>query len=375
MESRSQNGHLLLADISGYTSFMAGTELEHAHDIIGELLELIISKLTPAMSFSKLEGDAVFVYAPNDRFSRGESLLELIESTYVAFRDHVLNIKNRTTCECNACRAVPTLDLKFLVHSGLYMIQTIAGNTELAGSDVNLAHRLLKNHVTESTGWRGYALFTQASVEQLKLPADGMQNDDETYEHLGAVHTCSLDLHVCYDHFRQMRHIVVTPEEADTVFECECVAPPAVVWEYLNDPDKRSLWMEGRHFTSISRPGGRTTVGARNHCAHGKDVAHEIIIDWHPFEYFTFISGINSDKEVIRQTNTLEPLNNGACTRVRVYFKMAAPLPGFLRRPLCNYMMRNLYKVDRCMELLSQVTAPSTPLEGVVDRALPIPKA
>jgi len=39
-------------------------------------------------------------------------------------------------------------------------VQNIGGRPELAGSDVNLAHRLLKNHVSEQTGWSAYALFS-----------------------------------------------------------------------------------------------------------------------------------------------------------------------------------------------------------------------
>ena len=53
-----------------------------------------------------------------------------------------------------ACRAIPTLDLKFVVHHGAYIAQRVAGTTELVGADVALAHRLLKNGVAEATGWR-----------------------------------------------------------------------------------------------------------------------------------------------------------------------------------------------------------------------------
>ena len=354
MDSRSQTGPLLLADISGYTSFMAGTELEHAHDIVAELLELIISRLTPMMSFSKLEGDAVFVYAPIERFTRGEGLLELIESTYVAFRDHRENIKLRTTCECNACRAVPTLDLKFLAHAGPYMLQSIAGNIELAGSEVNLVHRLLKNHVSEKTGWRAYALITQACIDALAIPADGLlAHDDETYEHLAAVPARLLDLHSRYDQIRALRHIVVTPQAADLVLECECQAPPAVVWEYLNDPARRELWMADRHITGTLRPGGRMAIGARNHCAHGKEEINEPILDWRPFEYFTFITCFTPDKEGLRQTFTLEPTNGGASTRVRMTALMAAPLPAFLRRPLCRHVLLNVVKMGSWLNTLS----------------------
>ena len=60
----TQHGHLLLADISGYTSYVASTELTHSQEILTELLELIIERFKPLMTISKIEGDAIFAYAP-----------------------------------------------------------------------------------------------------------------------------------------------------------------------------------------------------------------------------------------------------------------------------------------------------------------------
>ncbi len=39
MEKTTQYGYLVLADISGYTSYLAGVELDHAHEILTDLLE------------------------------------------------------------------------------------------------------------------------------------------------------------------------------------------------------------------------------------------------------------------------------------------------------------------------------------------------
>src|ERR1043165_10063055 len=113
MGTVTQHGYLVIADISGYTSFVARTELEHSHEILSDLLELLVNKFKPLMTISKLEGDAVFAYAPEGVFSRGETLIEFIESTYVAFRDKQVSMKRATTCTCNACRNIPSLDLKF----------------------------------------------------------------------------------------------------------------------------------------------------------------------------------------------------------------------------------------------------------------------
>ena len=132
---------------------------------------------------SKLEGDAVFGYVAESRVPRSETILELVESTYVAFKDHVLNMNRHTTCSCNACLNIPLLDLKFIVHHGDYFQQQIAGLNELVGSDVNLVHRLLKNSVSEATHWHAYALFTEAALAHMgiRLDAEGAYTSTEHY--------------------------------------------------------------------------------------------------------------------------------------------------------------------------------------------------
>src|SRR5262245_32594370 len=103
-ETGTQHGYLVLADISGYTSYVAKTELEHSQEIPSELLEVLVSQLTSLLTLSKLEGDAVFAYVSEHKVSRSETILELVEATYVAFKDRVINMNRRTTCTCNACR-------------------------------------------------------------------------------------------------------------------------------------------------------------------------------------------------------------------------------------------------------------------------------
>ena len=142
MSATTQHGYLVLADISGYTSFVAGTELDHSHEILSDLLETICDEIEKLLTIHKLEGDAVFAYAPEAIISRGETILELIESTYMAFRDRQTSIKRATTCTCRACQHIPSLDLKFIIHHGDYIIQQVRDIREMVGSDVNLTSGL-----------------------------------------------------------------------------------------------------------------------------------------------------------------------------------------------------------------------------------------
>jgi hypothetical protein len=202
MERKTQTGYLVLADISGYTSFVAKTEIEHADFALSNLLEAILEKLSGLLIISKLEGDAVFAYVEESRLPDGKSLLELVDQTYLAFRDKALALFQGSTCPCRACRALPTLDLKFMVHHGDFIVQQVAGIRDLLGTDVNLIHRLLKNHVAESTGWKGYVLLTDPVLERMQFSRDRFFKRCESYEHLGDVNIYCLDMHARYQEMK-----------------------------------------------------------------------------------------------------------------------------------------------------------------------------
>jgi len=199
MERKTQKGYLLLADISGYTSFIARTEIEHAENVISPLLETIIEKLDELFTFVKLEGDAVFAYVPEDQVKNCSVMLELIDHTYRIFRDSATDMHEHATCPCLACKAIPSLDLKFFVHYGEYVIQKVAGTIDLLGNDVTLIHRLAKNHVTESTGWNGYVLFTGHCLEHMGEDKKPFIRQAETYEYLGDVETYVMNMRARYD--------------------------------------------------------------------------------------------------------------------------------------------------------------------------------
>jgi hypothetical protein len=78
-----------------------------------------------------------------------------------------------STCWCNVCSRLDELDLKFILHAGAFVIQDIAGQRELAGPEVVVAHRLLKSGAAELLGHAGYALVTEAAAAALDIPDHG----------------------------------------------------------------------------------------------------------------------------------------------------------------------------------------------------------
>jgi hypothetical protein len=354
MSTNTQHGYLVIADISGYTSFVAKTELEHSQETLSELLELMVSRFQPAMTISKLEGDAVFAYAPEEVFARSETLIDFVESMYVAFRDKQLSMKRATTCTCNACRNIPSLDLKFFIHCGDFIQQTIGNNKELVGSDVNLVHRLTKNHVTEATGWRAYVMFTEPCVNHNGLNLVNTYVQMEEYESLGEIKTFNIDLHKRYKEICEARCIVLEKQDADFIFQTDFLTPPSVTWEWIHNPEKRNLW-NGGHVTwsAGDRPQGRPGIGSSNHCAHGVSITTEVMVDWHPFEYYTAHS-FKKGKHAFTETMRFESLPNGG-TRVHDALKMHMLIPRFIRSAALRYVLINQHHYDKAMALAAQL--------------------
>ncbi len=103
-------------------------------------------------------GNAVFVYRLESPPDAAVSL-DAVEQTYFAFRRHMRDVIAATTCECNACRRMPQLDLKFIAHFGSFIVDRVGMLNKLTGTDVVIVHRLLKNHVVEGLGLRAYAMY------------------------------------------------------------------------------------------------------------------------------------------------------------------------------------------------------------------------
>lgn len=154
---------LVIADIGGYTRFMKvhRINLAHAQYIVARLLEAVIDGAGRKLKLAKLEGDAAFFYA-NAPVAPEEAKRALvsIRRAFVRRRDELAI--NRL-CSCDGCTQVGDLKLKFVAHEGEVAFQKVKRYTELAGVDVILVHRLLKNSVPVSE----YVLMSDALHDML----------------------------------------------------------------------------------------------------------------------------------------------------------------------------------------------------------------
>lgn len=289
MLARTEPACLVIADIAGYSGYLAGVELDHAQDIIADLVGVIVGALRPTFKLAKLEGDAAFVYVPATTVD-GPGLRDVIEHCYFAFQRRIRDIRQASTCECNACVRTPGLDLKFVAHHGLVARQRMAGREELVGSDVVVVHRLLKNRVAESLDVSAYVLYTDVLVRAMGLDdpaAAGLHEHRETFESVGEVVSWVTDLGAAWEQERRRERTKVGDDDALAVITIPTAVPRAILWEWATSPARRIQWGTGMTDVVEDLASGRRGVGTVNHCVHGKNVSIEEVLDWCPPEYET----------------------------------------------------------------------------------------
>jgi hypothetical protein len=325
MLPKPESGYFVIADISGYTSFLAGVELDHAQDIIADLMDTVVKGLRPPFRLAKFEGDAAFVYAATAKID-GSMLQDIIESAYFTFRRRLRDIKQASVCGCKACAAMGDLDFKFVAHHGEMVKQKMGGREELAGRDVIVVHRLLKNTVSEKVGDRAYALYSDACVQMVGIDpaAHGLVEHHETIDIIGDIKLWLRDLEAAWQKENEQTRVEVTREDAYAILDFDIAAPRQAVWEYLTVPGQWQKWWPTDEL--VDQSGNRRRgVGTKVHCMHGKDAIIEELLDWRPFDYFTLSALLpmpGAPKVVM--TRAVTDLPNGA---THLEMRIAKPKP------------------------------------------------
>lgn len=149
----------MLADISGYTTFVTTTELEHSRRVVALLLEAMIDSQRGRLEPGQVAGDAVlFVGVGVD-----SAFLDWMDGMYVAFHRVARELAARRDCPCHTCELVPTLTMKALAHYGRWNLLRIGPSAQVHGADAIVPHRLAKNSVPSHE----YLLVTPPLAERL----------------------------------------------------------------------------------------------------------------------------------------------------------------------------------------------------------------
>lgn len=237
-------GLLYIPDISGFTKFVTQTEKKHSNHIIQELIEVILDSNSIDLRVSEIEGDAVLFYRPGP----APSLSELVRQTkqmFVNFHSYLRIIERDRICQCGACSSASKLTLKFITHYGELEEVSIQNFKKIMGSDVILAHRLLKNDISDSE----YLLYTSHYKGALSDSANQEEwivekSYSEEIENFGNIDSTYIGLSVLKQQLPEIPPVsptepmtgeadVVTYIEAPILFVHDALTVQEHKWEYV----------------------------------------------------------------------------------------------------------------------------------------------
>jgi uncharacterized protein YndB with AHSA1/START domain len=182
-----------------------------------------------------------------------------------------------------------SLDVKFVVHQGEFIRQKMSGREELAGRDVILVHRLLKNDVGMTFGPHAYALYSDACMRAMGIDptTQGFLEHAEAIEHIGETKCWLSDLEEAWTREIETARNLVQRAGAYLIMERDFAAPRQALWDLVTSPQHHARWQRSDGVVENNAQ-GRRGAGTQNHCLHGKDAVIEDIVDWRPFDYVTF---------------------------------------------------------------------------------------
>lgn len=197
----AKHSFIFIPDISGFSAFVNATEMAHSRHIISELLGVIIDANRLDLAVSEVEGDAVLFYKFQE-VPEPRQIVEQAEHMFVAFHSHLRQYDMQRICQCGACSSAPGLTLKMVAHAGELDKISIKGHEKLHGTDLILAHRLLKNDIPS----REYVLVTEATNS-----GHGPEWEDDEWVQKSARYTNFAEVHYRYLSLSNLHKKVIDP--------------------------------------------------------------------------------------------------------------------------------------------------------------------
>jgi hypothetical protein len=179
------NATILIPDISGFTEFMTSTELGHSAHAIHILIDSIIDAVGDEYEVAEVEGDAILLIRKGSAPSQ-KDIVDICLKMFNAFHFRRKWMQQHTICPCGACQAIINLSLKFVAHHGPLAEMKVGRFVKHSGTDMIVAHRLLKNRIDSNE----YLLMTEKLVQAVG-PLEQTEMDwarsSEEYASIGKV--------------------------------------------------------------------------------------------------------------------------------------------------------------------------------------------
>jgi hypothetical protein len=177
-------------DITGFTKFIANADINFTKNLIPALLRKLITSNILKMRIGEIEGDAIFFYKTG-RLPPVGKVAEQCKIIYQTFSDFISSVEQTDPENYNLYLADRQLGLKIIIHYGHISTANIKGRIKLLGTDVIIAHKLLKNAIEDYN----YILLTDKYLSKIKdsqnldqwFHWEKLRAGMEVYEYMGEV--------------------------------------------------------------------------------------------------------------------------------------------------------------------------------------------
>ncbi len=176
-------------DITGFTRLIATADIEFSREFIPGLLRRLIDANILSLQVGEIEGDAIFFYRTG-RLPDSKRVMKQCLRFFDVFNRYITQLQKSHPEEYERHLSGGQVGLKVIIHYGCTCTANIKGRTKLIGTDVIIAHRLLKNSIAADE----YILFTHDYLKRINgrnyhdLFGDKeLKTGVESYEYIGDV--------------------------------------------------------------------------------------------------------------------------------------------------------------------------------------------
>lgn len=176
---------IYIPDMSGFTKFINQTNIEYSKKLMHDLLEVIVDSNILNFKVAEIQGDSIFFYSPGTppNITKIESQAK---KTFLDFQKALQKMEEEHTL----LKGAQNLTLKIIVHFGNISTTEIKGIHKLVGSDIILAHRILKNNIHENEYllMTDHYLNTQSEYLLRKsFPWSEIKEGKKRYDYFGTI--------------------------------------------------------------------------------------------------------------------------------------------------------------------------------------------
>ena len=183
----------------------------------------------------------MFAHGADGIVTRGETLIELIESTYAGLP--AAPRRDAGADDLHLRRLLADRDARPEVRHPLRRLRLadLRGQPDARRKRGQPRPPPAEERRSEETGWHGYALFTEAALPRLDVAAGGRAHVGTETTTISATSPCA-----AFDLDERLHALQAEPAEPRRVHwsaTLDLPIAPHEVWQWLNDPGLRSRWI------------------------------------------------------------------------------------------------------------------------------------